>query len=243
MALKLNIIGLSFLFLFWGCDNPAQKTNQQNIHSVDSLNRFVSENVITSDSLPKIEIKVHEAFTFLGKFDFEIIASSDEYEKKILGKPIAAGERLVFVNADDDKQVNKLFVVQLEGFLPLYDFTYNYDFSNAEFIGENRYRHNTWFYNSGQLAQENPKGEGAKTRKFLEDKGFRLEDEFMMSRFVGLASEDRKNEIIIYYIEMLRKNTGYTLKEIEDTINKEEATIIRNELIERSKKSFTIIKG
>ncbi len=78
---------------------------------------------------------------------------------------------------------------------------------------------------------------------FLQDKGYYLENEYMMSRFVGLASSDRKHEIIIYYIEMLRKHTGHTLEELESSVDKEETKKIRSELIDRSKKSFIIIKG
>ena len=65
----------------------------------------------------------------------------------------------------------------------------------------------------------------------------------MMSRFVGLASEDRKNEIIIFYIEMLNSETGYTLEEYERSVGREEKEAIRSSLIERSRKSFSITKG
>ena len=93
------------------------------------------------------------------------------------------------------------------------------------------------------MAQGNPNNEGAKTRTFLEEKGFQLEDQFMMSRFVGLASENRKNEIIIFYHEMLKKTTGYSLEEYEKSINDEEVKAIRDSFIERSRRSFSITRG
>ena len=77
----------------------------------------------------------------------------------------------------------------------------------------------------------------------MTEKGYQLEDDFLMSRFVGLASEDRKNEIIIFYIEMAKGNTGYTLEEIENTLNEKEVKTIRDGLILRSKNSFHILKG
>ncbi|HMQ47653.1 MAG TPA: hypothetical protein PKA00_09565 [Saprospiraceae bacterium] len=237
---------LFLLFLIpVGCRDSDKKPSLQTVAENSQLrppSRSVEQNVLASDSLPAVQIKVADEFHFVGNFDFEIIANSDEYADSIQGKPIAKGERFVFASAAD-KVVDKLFIVQFEGFLPEYDFTYNYNFDKAEFIGSKKYRHNTWFYNNKELAQENPGNEGAKTTAFLEEKGYKLEDEFMMSRFVGLASEDRKNEIIIFYIEMLKHTTGYSLQEFENTLPKEKANAIEQSFIERSKGSFLIIKG
>ena len=63
----------------------------------------------------------------------------------------------------------------------------------------------------------------------------------MMSRFVGLASEDRKNEIIIFYIEMLKTSTGYSLDEWENSVPEAEATGIDSSFIARSRMSFRIV--
>ncbi|MBK7872151.1 MAG: hypothetical protein IPJ74_16520 [Saprospiraceae bacterium] len=92
------------------------------------------------------------------------------------------------------------------------------------------------------MAEQNPQNENAKTRKFLQDKGFDSEDQVMMSRFVGLASEDRRNEIIIFYFEMLKETTGYSLTEWENAVSKDKAILIEKDFIERSKQSFTILE-
>ena len=205
--------------------------------------RYVTGNILVSEELPAIEIEVADEFEYVGTFNFEIIANSAEYPKELQGKAVAAGDRYVFVSANSGQVVNKLFIVQLEGFLPDNDFTFNYNFDTAEFIGKNKYRNNTWFYDSKKLAKENPNNEGALTRAYLQDKGYQLEDEFMMSRFVGLASEDRKHEIIIYYLEMLHKTTGYSLEEYEEGMPMKEADSIQRALVDRSKRSFKIIKG
>jgi hypothetical protein len=63
-----------------------------------------------------------------------------------------------------------------------------------------------------------------------------------MSRFVGLASEDRKNEIIIFYFEMLKASTGYSLDQWENTVPEAEATRIDSAFIARSKMSFQILE-
>ena len=229
--------------LFISCNQSNSPAKQSSSSNIPIPERKVVNNVIISPVLPEIEIKVDPEFEYVGKFDFEIIASSNEYEDDIKGKAIAGGERVVFVNADASKAVKKLFIVQFEGFLPEFDYTYNYNFDNAEYIGKIKYRPNTWFYNSKELAIQNPNNEGAKTRNFLQDKGYSLEDEYMMSRFVGLASEDRVHEIIIYYIEMLGSTTGYSLDVYENEVAQEEKEKIRLDLVDRSKKSFSIIKG
>ncbi|UJH68315.1 hypothetical protein [Allomuricauda sp. SCSIO 65647] len=243
--MNMRYISMTVLVFLLSCQTKKKevKDDVQSVAPEKALKRSVETNVLISNHLPKIEIKVDNEFDFIGQFDFEILASSDEYPEDVQGKPVAAGERYIFAAIDDDRYISKLFIVQFEGFLPENDFIYNYNFSAADSIGENRYRHNTWFYDSKKLAQENPNGEGAKTRAFLEGKGYVLEDEFMMSRFVGLASEDRKNEIIIFYLEMLNKTTGISLEEYENSIDDEKAESIRNSFVERSRKSFDITKG
>lgn len=230
------VIGVFALLV--SCQFFSKKVVKEN-----SASRSVSDNLISSHRLPEIEIKVDNEFKFIGNFEFEIIASSDEYPAEMIGKAVAAGERFVFAAVNKKNEIEKLFVVQFEGFLPANDFIYNYNFDTAEFIGTNKYRHNTWFYNAKESAAENPQSEGAKTQNFLEEKGLKLADELMMSRFVGLASEDRKNEIIIFYFEMLNKATGYSLDEWENSVSREERVKIDSTFVVRSKKSFKIVKG
>ena len=240
--MKTKIVFTSLLILiFFGCQE--QKKQNKKVSDEITESRFVKGNTLVSNELPEIEIEIAEDFGYLGQFDFEIIANSEEYPEDLQGKPVAAGERFVFVSADSIRNINKLFILQFEGFLPENDFKFNYNFDNAEFIGKNKYRHNTWFYDSRKLAEENPNNEGARTRAFLKENGYRVADQYMMSRYVGLASEDRKHEIILYYIEMLEKTTGYTLEEYENSISEQKADSIRGALIERSRNSFKILKG
>lgn len=242
--MKNQLILITVLLLFLSCGDKKQKAAETSEEvAIEKVpDRYVKDNKLISQTLPEIEIQVAEEFTYAGSFFFEIKAMSEEYPPEIHGKAIAAGDRYVFVAADANKKVTKLFIVQLEGFLPEIEYTYNYNFSTADSIGNNKYRQNIWFYDSAKLAGENPENEGALTRAFLKNKGYSMEDEFMMSRWVGLASKDRKNEIIIYYLEMLKSSTGHSLEEYEG-MDKEQAESIRNALVERSMRSFSIVKG
>ena len=241
MKIALSIFGI--LFLVFGCkekkSTPSHIDNTKIVATKNS--RYVENNVFISDTLPVINIKIDSDFEYEGSFDFEIIANS-EYPLEIQGKPVAAGDRYVF-STKEDATITKLFIIQLEGFLPTNDFIFNYNFDHADSIGNNKYRYNTWFYNSEKLALENPTNEGAKTREFLKNKGYKVPDEYMMSRYVGLASEDRKNEIIIFYIEMMEKSIGFSLDQYENSVPMETADSIQTAFTERSKRSFQIIKG
>ncbi len=233
---RCRVFVAALTFVMCGCgkkeaSNVEKKTGK-------SEPRFVDGSTLVSAKLPEIKINVADEFQFVGSFPFEILGNSNEYPEQYRDRAVASGERFVFVKAEG-KKVEKLFVVQFEGFLPDNKFIYNYDFSKAMQLGSNRYRHNLWFYDSQKNAKQNPGNEGAKTRNFLIDKGYILEDEFMMSRFVGLASPDRKNEIIIFYIEMLRGQLKQPLAEFEK-LSKEDRSRIRKEFYERSKLSFSI---
>ena len=222
--------------VLFGCQRP---------ETIDDTRprRHVVGNLLDSESVPDIALQVKDAFRFVGSFEIEIEANSDEWPDDLVGKPIAAGERFVFVDAQDGGLVERLFIVQFEGFLDNNDETYNYNFSNAEQLGRNKYRQNIWFYDSREQAELNSKGEGARTRAFLAEEGYQVADDFMMSRFVGLASEDRRNEIIIYYIEMMNSSIGYSLQQWEDDSLDLDRVDIEEQFVARSRGSFEIVRG
>ena len=113
--MKFQFFAFSFFLLIIGCTSNKEKTD--NDKTVDQpYERIIENNIVTSDTLPNIQLKVADEFQYVGSFDFQIIAYSDEYEKELIGKPIAEGERIVFVNADSSNKIKKLFVIQLEGF-------------------------------------------------------------------------------------------------------------------------------
>lgn len=241
MKLTLSILGI--LLLVIGCvEKKSSRSQNEKSNSTEIKNsRYVEHNVFISDTLPVVKIMIDDEFEYEGSFDFEIIANT-EYPLEMRGKSIASGDRYVF-STKSDSDITKLFIIQLEGFHANNEFKFNYNFDNANFIGKNKYRFNTWFYDSEKLAMENPSNEGAKTREFLTKKGYEVPDDFMMSRFVGLASEDRKNEIIIFYIEMMKQSIGYSLDEYENLVPSKRADSIRNAFIIRSNSSFQIVKG
>ncbi|MBT8399194.1 MAG: hypothetical protein KJO98_01860, partial [Rhodothermia bacterium] len=119
---------------------------------------------------------------------------------------------------------------------------YNYDFTHAETIGGSKFRQNTWAYSNEHAVRNNPKGEGALTAAFLRSHGLELEDELMMSRFLMIPDEDRRHEMILFYLENA-STTGYEISTFYDAQDTPTAhwEAISRELTTRSRESFGIL--
>ena len=194
---------------------------------VTAQTRYVKGQTLVSDEFPQISVSVNKSFQYLGKFDFTL-------------RNIAGGTRFVFVDADKQKNVKRLFIAQFEGFLPGIKHTYNYNFDKAPFIGKHKFRQNTFAYSNSASEREDPGNEGSLTAKFLREKGYKFEDEFMMSRFVTVPDAERRHELILFYIE----NVSTTGKTIVDFYSGDDETQIWRDisvgLTARSRKAFTI---
>ncbi len=191
-------------------------------------NRTVNDNVLNSPALPATKVRVDDAFSYLGSFDFVL-------------KGIAYGERHIFADTADAK-VRRLFIFQFEGFLPNNEHTYNYDFTHAETIGGHKFRQNTWAYSNEKAAKNNPNGEGALTAAFLRSKELELEDELMMSRFLMVPDDARRHEMILFYLENA-STTGYSISTFYDMNDNPTRhwKEISQELTARSRESFRIL--
>ncbi len=192
------------------------------------LERYIKGQNLISKKLPKIKITLDESFAYQGKFDFKI---SD----------IAKGERYIFVDSDNYK-VKRMFMAQFEGFLASNDEFYRYSFANAMKIGNHKFRQNTYAYSNSESIAMNPEGEAALTFKLLTDKGFTIEDEMMMSRFVTVAGEERKHELILFYVENVSESGHKLIEFYEDDTETQIWQDISKHLTERSLQNFEIIE-
>lgn len=174
--------------------------------------RFVNGNVLISSELPDIQVRVSEAFHYLGTFDFTI-------------PEIAAGERYIFAETHGHK-INRLFIAQFEAILPQSTITYNYRFDDALTLGTHKFRQNTYAYSNGAARQENPQGEAALTADFLSKRNYHLQDELMMSRFVTVPDQERKHELILFYIE----NVSESGRQLEDFYMDDQETELWKEI-------------
>ncbi len=150
-------------------------------------NRSVSRNVIISESNPSLAIEVDQSFTYLGRHP-------------IIIRDVAAGERLVFADMSGTS-ANRLFIVQFEGFLPGIDDEYRYNLSNSPIVAGYPFRSNAYSFDLAQSVAANPGGESASTKKFLKTKGLTAPNQWMMWRSLTVASADKQNEMIVFYVE------------------------------------------
>jgi hypothetical protein len=193
--------------------------------AVAQVRRTVEKNTLISDSLPTISIRIDKKFKYIGKFDFQI-------------RDIALGERYVFVDASG-KKVNRLFIAQFERILPESKEIYRYNFDKASNFGSHKFRQNTFAFSNITATAENRTGEAALTQVFLKEKGFQLDDELMMSRFVTVPDAEKKHELILFYIENVRP----TKKKLADLYSGEEDTEVWRRISQDlTKRSLTAFK-
>ena len=190
--------------------------------------RYVEQQDLMSLELPQIKVRVDPDFQYIGKFPFTI-------------RDVAGGERFVFADVKD-KKVNRLFIAQFEGFFPSIDNYYRYSFDGAMEMKGHKFRQNTYAYSNLDAVAKRPMDEGALTYKFLTEKGYEVEDELVMSRFVTVPPENRKHELILFYLEN-GSATGHTLSEfVQDGEVTDLWQKISVGLTERSLKVFEVLE-
>ena len=95
---------------------------------------------------------VDQALTYLGSLPFTI-------------DQVAAGHRFVFVRAAPDHHVERMFIVQQEGFLPSSTDTYKYPITDPVKLGRFEYRHSVSIYDNDAGIREQPGKEGDLTSR------------------------------------------------------------------------------
>jgi len=191
-----------------------------------NLNQFMADGVLISREEPSLAIDVADAFEYAGRHPFTI-------------RDVAAGERFIFVQAEDH-EIQKLVMVQFEGFLAGVDNFYRYDLAGKPVVANFPFRSNGYAFNIVESISANPKSESAATYPFLESKGFSVPDELMMWRSLTVVDKARSKEMIIFYLEDVR-STGLTLADLYDGDSDTEVWInIQKDLEKRANDAFQL---
>jgi hypothetical protein len=189
--------------------------------------RTVRDNTLASDRLPAISVQVQKEFKYLGRIPLNI-------------KNIAVGERFVFVHADQNLRIHRMFIVQMEGFLPDVEEIYRWKMENPRRLGHHDYRHNVSFYDNEAEIRENPGSEAEATMSFLKAKGYSLDVELTQSRFARVVGDDRKHEFLLFYTESMRDH-GLKLADFsEDKPTNANKLSVEEALTKRSLEVFKI---
>ena len=180
--------------------------------------RLVKGQVLTSTNLPSIRIRFDKRFKYVGSQKFIL------YDR-------AQVEQVFFVDADNEKRVKRMYMIQFEGYLPNVDATYNYAVEKTIDLGGQTYIINTETIPNVQAAlNQDPRSDSAHAGAFLAGKGFRFSESVMYQRFVRLVDQTKRNEFILVYIE----ETG--------TIAVPDKDRAMQELSTHALKGFTILK-
>ena len=151
--------------------------------------RRVKGQVLTSTSLPPIRIKFDKAFKYVGSQRFIL------YDR-------AQVEQHFFVNADKQKRIKLMYMMQFEGYLPNIKATYDYPVTKTVSLGGQTYIVNAeGIPNVPAALKQNPQSDVARAASFLESKGYRISESIMFQRFVRLVDEVKRNEFILLYVE------------------------------------------
>ena len=153
--------------------------------------RVIRGDTLVSSDLPSLRIVVAPTFRFVGIVPFQI-------------RDVASGERFVFVEARD-REVQRLIIAQFEAIRPGSSERYNYSFAQAPVIAGHRFRANAFAFSHAAARAQNPTGEAALTAAFLAGKGYRLDDEYMTIRYVTVPDRARRHELILFYLEPLKR--------------------------------------
>ena len=157
-----------------------------------SPQRRVEGQVLTSTALPALRLKFDAALKFTGNQSFTLHG-------------VAQAEQYYFVEADEQRRIKRMFIVQFEGFLPGNDNTYNYPANKTIRLGEHDYITNAAAVpNVSASLKQNPDTDAAHAAAFLESKGYRHGEDVLFQRFIRVVDEAKRHEFILIYIEDLR---------------------------------------
>ena len=201
---------------------PVASYNAGKGRSISSKNRIVSlEN-------PTIVIDVSKELQSFGVINFTL-------------KKVAQVERYIFVRCDESGRAQRLFITQFESVLPGLRGGYSFPMTNVTRIGNHDYATQLGFFNFAERIATNPGAEAEQTKAYLNRNGVQVDDDFAIARYARVVGEEKRHELIFFYLENLR-NLNLTRSELEqDGSPSSETEQILAELTARAKKSFKVV--
>jgi len=161
--------------------------------------RAVHENVIVSGQKPSIRIEIPKEARYLGADSWILYGVAD-------------CELHVWIEADSDNVVNRLYWVQFEAYLPSKSgLRYNYPFTRTTNIGGWDFDVRARFGANDE--QPKPESDAGHVWAMLQASGYKWSRDAMNVRLVYLPDEQKRTELMIIYAEDL-KPTGLTAADL-----------------------------
>ncbi|HKF20910.1 MAG TPA: hypothetical protein VKE93_05040 [Candidatus Angelobacter sp.] len=169
--------------------------------SADRPERKVESNTILSERDPKIWIQLPKSVQYIGADRWELYSVAD-------------CEVHVFVEADAQKNVQRLYWVQFEGYLPTKpEAKYEYDSPQHSKIGGLDFYVDTWV--RANDAATRPGSDREHVQALIGGKAYKIPPGMMYVRLVHLLDEQKRKELMIIYGEDLAP-TGLTVGDLSE---------------------------
>lgn len=180
------------------------------------LLRTVEGQVLTSPELPAVRLEVDPTFAYAGGQSFVLAG-------------VARAEQHLFVEAGENGHVQRLWWFQFEGYLP--DAPHAYDYSDdpeRRSLGGHEWTVRP-IVTRVDHSDADPPSDGDMAEALLRSKGYALPDEIAGVRLVRLLGDDRRNELMIIYMEDLALEGGKLAE-----LNAERRAAIASAVVERA---------
>jgi hypothetical protein len=145
-------------------------------------------NFLHSAEAPTLSLEIGNGFMPLSPLRFPIGNLTDV-------------DRRIFVEADADRVVRRLVIVQFEKAQPGTDFRFRYPAKPPMQFGADVYRFGAYAYDDVRAAAASPGKEAALTRDFLRDKGYTPARLMRVARLARVSDPQGLSEAIVFYME------------------------------------------
>lgn len=146
--------------------------------------RSVIGQMVTSMADPAIRIRLEERFKYVGGQRFVL-------------RGIADAEQHFFIEADDRKSIRRMYWIQFEQFLPGRGGQYSYDADKRVILGGLALRAHVRRFTEPPA----PDSDRKRAYEHLEQAGYAVPTPATRTRFVYVAGESRRQEVVIIYLE------------------------------------------
>ena len=162
--------------------------------------RRAENNVIISESDPKVRIELPKSVHYVGADRWDL------YD-------VADCELHAFVEADAQEDVQRLYWVQFEGYLPTKpDLHHQYDSPRHATIGGLDFYVDTWIREKNE--RTTPGSDLEHIEALIRAKGYKMPAGMAIVRLVHLLDEQKRKELMIIYAEDFAP-TGFTAADVK----------------------------
>ena len=183
--------------------------------------RAIEGDTIVSPSSPRARIRITSNMIYLGDLQYLL------HQKNRV-------QEFFFIDVNGIGHVTRMLLVHFEGFLEGKEGAYDYPVNKIVHLNGQEFLYDTLFINIQQYIAEHPETAIARAADYIRQRAYTLAGEVVFQRFLRLVDAEKRNELIIAYMESSEK-AGVTAKDIET----DEAAA--NALLERALASFKIL--